>query len=447
MAPQLRGKSSATGSTTSFDLGVPAAMQAGDLLVVYGVWFYSTTTVATTVPSGWTKVVDMSYGYHRWFVAVSTTATPGSSHTFTKANTDGYLAVMSAWHNITGTYSAYHNAGNVSSGNYARVTYSSTSSPVAGANDLLLYGFFCNGTDDTGYSGFSGTRTQIDQFYRHTPDTTAFPPGFEQWSNLVISVQSETGTLTTGTREMQTNFSGTGAYGSGVVLVIYGLPDTLELCATVDTFSRTVSGGWGPSWDASTYAQDWYFSVDGNRGVIHDYDDGGGNFQPAVWLPAVCPDARHSIDIQWPSLPSNMTHIMGYTIFDRVQASGRAYIAHVSPTNTSGNIGFGIYRNFLGTLSTRIAFVTIPAIVTATWYTLHMQCVGTSPTQIQAWLTSSTGSVLATVTVSDSDALWQSYGKIGVGRDFQGTASTIPASFDNYRICCPVAGGWRLQVI
>lgn len=200
-------------------------------------------------------------------------------------------------------------------------------------------------------------------------------------------------------------------------------------------------GGWGPDWDNQTYTSDMENVVATGgigqyQGAVGDAHDGFTIGRYIKRKPSQ--DYRVSVDIMWDTITAG--DYAGYFLLVRWNLTNEnsSYIIYVTPTGPSGGYAQQLVI-FRGSFLTQIAAVAIPMPTAGTWYTLHAQPVGMSPTALDAWFTLTDGTILAHASGSDNTAGWQiANGDVGVGADFQGSYNFVTAKFDNLRFCGPV---------
>jgi hypothetical protein len=439
MSAQLRGFTNVSGVGGS--VAVPDPGSGGDTVLAIGVFFYASGAHTVSVSSGWTVLGQFTHGYHHWFAVAGPS---GTSCTVSRASANQYMLTSTAWYNTTGGVVAYHAAANTHSEDRAQVTIGSVPTDA-----VVLTGFIANGTLFDSITGTTGT---VTNFGSMTLEDSAIggaegPPFyFERWWDLAMTVQAEAGTVSAGTRIAHTDFDWTlydptndGAYGSGVALVIYGLPDPDNECFE-DTFTRVVSGDVGTADNGDSYdtsgAIPEVFSVDGAR---LQFDPGGDGTQWVRYEREIPTDAV----VRMQFIPNSIVasgggDVQAFGIATRWQAGGQAYvaIANVGPDYRDLTLYRAApYSLFFSPLAT----VAIPAAVAGQTYTLTLADEGTSPTLLTATWRSASGGVLATVSTTNSFAALQAPGKPGWGFDFQGDADALTAQGDNFAAgSCPL---------
>ena len=110
--------------------GIPAGVQVGDLLVIFGA--ASATSFNATPPTGWTNLTRQAAG-PRLAVWYKTYATGDTAPTLTDADTT-CVAVMHAWRNVGG----FDAQGTVTSGSSTAPSTASGLVTTKQADDLVI---------------------------------------------------------------------------------------------------------------------------------------------------------------------------------------------------------------------------------------------------------------------------------------------------------------------
>lgn len=229
MTVQVRGVTSAASGTVA----VPAGTGAGDLLILLARSYWQNP--ANTAPwgglGGWTAVDNLVRGSGgsaagtegtTWGVLTATRIATGSepaSYTVTATGGDAIIGAIVAVYSDTGqTLTATRGATN--SGPF-RNEFQSQFVPSRAAGSLYVHAMSGNGTAITSSSGFTGSRTHHATLGLHSAIPYAWqsvPSGapyyFERWRDLVMSIDTEAGTLNSGTRIAVSTFNW-GVYPAG----------------------------------------------------------------------------------------------------------------------------------------------------------------------------------------------------------------------------------------
>ncbi len=195
----------------------------------------------------------------------------------------------------------------------------------------------------------------------------------------------------------------------------------------LDAFARTVTGGWGDAdlggaWTRSGSATN--FSVANGQGRIRMSSPGAG---PATLLAGVSSsdtDVRIRVGADKAATGGGIY----LTVEPRLLASGDRYYVDVRMV-AGGSVTVTLGRIVNGT-ETNLASTTVPGLTVAAGDLVQVraQAFGTSPTTLRAkvWATGSGEPATWTRSVSDSTAVLQAPGRLGLGTYLSGSATNAP---------------------
>jgi len=223
-----------------------------------------------------------------------------------------------------------------------------------------------------------------------------------------------------------------------VAVVVLGVAVAAPVAAApvttvTDSFTRTVSGGWGAAnaggtWSVATASR---FSVSGGTGNVSLTTDG-------VTQRATLPGAGAGV----------VNELTTTVSVSRLPTSGGLYVAIAGRRVSAGQyqakirfrpdgtIGVGLGRLTTGWAETHLVTertVTGVRGVVGQFVRVRVQVTGTSPTTVRAkvWQATATEPSGWTVTATDSTAGWQVAGGIGLDSYLSRNSASLTARFDN----------------
>ena len=201
-----------------------------------------------------------------------------------------------------------------------------------------------------------------------------------------------------------------------------------------DSFTRSVTGGWGAadlggSWTGSGTASN--FNVAGGVGTIRMGTAGSGPSRALTGVSSSNTEMRATIGVDKAATGGGVY----VTLRPRVVASGDRYYMDTK-FNAGGTVSVILGRN-VGATETVLQSVTVPGltVVPTDRLQVKVQAFGTSPTTFRAkvWKAGTAEPAAWSASVTDSTAVLQAVGSIGVGTYLSGSATNAPvvASFDD----------------
>jgi PKD repeat protein len=201
-----------------------------------------------------------------------------------------------------------------------------------------------------------------------------------------------------------------------------------------DSFSRSVTGGWGAAdlggaWSGSGTASN--FNVTGGVGTIRMGSPGSGPSRALAGVSSSNTEMRATIGVD-KAATGGGTYV---TLRPRVVASGDRYFVDTK-FNAGGSVTIILGRNVGATETVLQSRAVSGLTVTPTdRLQVRVQAFGTSPTTFRAkvWKVGTPEPEAWTASVSDTTAVLQAVGSIGVGTYLSGSATNAPvvASFDD----------------
>jgi PKD repeat protein len=195
----------------------------------------------------------------------------------------------------------------------------------------------------------------------------------------------------------------------------------------LDAFARSVTDGWGSAdlggaWTRSGTATN--FSVVNGRGRIRMSSPGSGPGTMLAGVSSSDTDVRVRLGADKAATGGGIY----LTVEPRLLASGDRYFVDVRMV-AGGSVTVGLGRIVNG-VETNLATTTVPGLTVAAGDLVQVraQATGTSPTTLRAkvWATGSGEPATWTASVSESTAVLQAPGRLGLGTYLSGSATNAP---------------------
>lgn len=225
-------------------------------------------------------------------------------------------------------------------------------------------------------------------------------------------------------------------------------PQSLGVTAIQDTFSRTVSSGWG----SPDFALPGYSTWTTSGGTAADYNVAGG--VGTVALPTTAThalrvgttnitDSDQTVTVTLPQTATGSSY-NSYLVARTDTVSENLYFAGVSP-NTSGTVDITIARRLTGGVFSTLASVAGAfAYSPGTQVKMRFQVIGSS-LRLKAWLATATEPAAWTATATDTAI---QFGLPGMRIERNGSNSNVGLvlSYDNYTVLIPGFNDYEARV-
>jgi sugar lactone lactonase YvrE len=203
-----------------------------------------------------------------------------------------------------------------------------------------------------------------------------------------------------------------------------------------DSFSRTVSNGWGSADTGGSYSLTGTaanFSTNGSVGIMHVTGNGSSNQLIARLNSVSARDVDETTKISLDKLPTGTAHtiyIIGRTVSDGNEYRLKLYIGSNGDVKLQASTIVSGNETLLGNQSS--ALINITANQT---FDVHTQFTGVSPTSINAriWLDSNSEPTTWGWQTTDSTSVLQAAGSVGL-LSRAGSGAPVNFSYDNFTV-------------
>ncbi len=207
--------------------------------------------------------------------------------------------------------------------------------------------------------------------------------------------------------------------------------------SALDTYTRSVSGGWGTADTGGSYTTTGTaanFSVNGSQGVMNVTGNGSANQMTARLDSVSAESIDATVKISIDKISTGSAHVI--YIIGRHISTGNEYRMRIRIDN-AGQVYLqaSTIVSSVETLLSTEATVTGLTITANQAFDVHYQLSGVSPTTInaRAWLDGNSEPGTWNFTTTDSAAILQAFGSVGL-LSRAGASAPINFSYDNFTV-------------